>query len=246
MAPLGVAFILQIEDQVLVEFDLSVVLDPFNLNGFILCPRVISFFQKLCRACFYPVSCSFPEPYLRPQCCLYNILAGQPENSWPLGGNYCTISKPLRYSGLHLPCFLQHVCQQHLSVNPLGQVTGTQCLVGVHLLVTSLQGQFGFQRQCLLLHFGVSPAGCLGSNLYHPSCKATKIPLIKLPLHFYGTSDLLPLINLFLSHLPTLTTRTLPPCRQHCSTPLIIKILLTPLTGPDNPLLCHYFHYYLE
>ena len=28
--------------------------------------------------------------------------------------------------------------------------------------------------------------------------------------------------------------------------PLIIKILLMPLTGSDNPLLCHYFCYYLE
>ena len=56
------------------------------------------------------------------------------------------------------------------------------------------------------------------------------------------------LINLFLSHLLTASTRTLLPCRQHHSTLLIIiiKILLTPLTGPDNPLLCHYFCYYLK
>ena len=40
------------------------------------------------------------------------------------------------------------------------------------------------------------------------------------------------LINLFLSHLLTPTTRTLPHCRQHCSIPLIIKILLMPLTEP--------------
>ena len=40
--------------------------------------------------------------------------------------------------------FLQHVQQQHLSVNPLGQVTGTQCLIEVHLLA-SLQRQLGFQ-----------------------------------------------------------------------------------------------------
>ena len=46
--------------------------------------------------------------------------------------------------------------------------------------------------------------------------------------------------------LLTPTARTLPPCRQHCSTPLIIKILLMLLTGPDSPLLCHYFCYYLE
>ena len=64
-------------------------------------------------------------------------------------------------------------------------------------------------------------------------------PRIKSPLHFYGTSDLLPLINLSLSHLLTPTTRILSPCRQHCSTQLIIKILLMPLTWPDNPLICH-------
>ena len=46
-------------------------------------------------------------------------------------------------------------------------------------------------------------------------------PQIKSPLHFYGTSGL-------------------------SSSQLIIKILLMPLTGPDNPLLCHYFCYYLD
>ena len=76
--------------------------------------------------------------------------------------------------------------------------------------------------------------------------KLQTYPWIKFPLHFYGTSGLLPLTNLFLSHLLTPTTRTLPPCRQHCSTLLIIKILIMPLTGQDNPLLCHYFCYYLK
>ena len=90
---------------------------------------------------------------------------------------------------------------------------------------------------------GVSPEGCLGPNPYHHSAKVTNIPWIKFPFH--GTCGLLPLINLFLSHLLTPTTKTLPPCRQHHSTPLI-KILLMPLTGPDNPLLCHYFCYYLK
>ena len=72
------------------------------------------------------------------------------------------------------------------------------------------------------------------------------MPWIKSTLHFYGTSGMLPLINLFLSHLLTPTTKTLPPCRQHCSIPLIIKILLKPLTVPNNPHLCYYFSYYLE
>ena len=98
----------------------------------------------------------------------------------------------------------------------------------------------------MFVTLGVSPAGHLGPNPYHPSAKVTTYPRIKSPFHFYETSGLLPLINLFLSQLLTPTTRTLPPCRQHCSTPLIIEILSMPLTGPDNPLLCHYFCYYLN
>ena len=66
------------------------------------------------------------------------------ENSWPLGEKYCIISSPSIYSGLHLPCFLQHVQQWHLSVNPLRWETGTQCLLEVHLLVQSLQRQLDF------------------------------------------------------------------------------------------------------
>ena len=92
---------------------------------------------------------------------------------------------------------------------------------------------------------GVSPAVLLGPNPYHPS-KVTTNLWIKPPLHFYGTSGLLPLTNLFLSQLLTPATRTLPAYRQHFSIPLIIKILLMLLTGPDNPLLCHYFCYYLK
>ena len=35
-------------------------------------------------------------------------------------------------------------------------------------------------------------------------------------------------------------------CRQHHSTQPITKILLMPLTEPDNPLLCHYSCYCLK
>ena len=126
-------------------------------------------------------------------------------------------------------------------MNPIEWVTDTQCLLEIHLLVAT--GLPGIMFDTL----GISPAGHLGPNPYHPSPKVTNIPPDQSPLHFYGTSGLLPLTNLFLSQLLTLTTRTLPPCRHHCSTPLIIiKILLMPLTGPDNPLLCHYFCYYLK
>lgn len=50
MAPLGVLFSLQTEDQNLVEFDLSAILDPFDFNRFMLYPWAMSFFQQLCPA----------------------------------------------------------------------------------------------------------------------------------------------------------------------------------------------------
>ena len=93
---------------------------------------------------------------------------------------------------------------------------------------------------------GVSAAGRLGPKPYHPSPKVINIPLDQISTSLYGTSGLLSLINLFLSHLLTPTARTLPSCRQHCSTPLFIKTLLKPLTEPDNPVLCHNFCYYLK
>ena len=132
------SFSLQTDDQGLVEFELSVILDPFDFSLFMLCPWAMSFFQKLCPAPFPPVSCSFPEPTPGLQCGLYNLLEGQPENSWPLGEKSCVISNPSRYSGLHLPCFLQHVQQQYFSVDLRGRVTDTQCLLEVHLLVASV------------------------------------------------------------------------------------------------------------
>ena len=53
MAPPGVSFHLLIQDQGLV---LSAILVPSNSNGFMLCPWVMSFFQKLCPAPFPPVT----------------------------------------------------------------------------------------------------------------------------------------------------------------------------------------------
>ena len=128
---------------------LVLILDPFDFNLFILCLWAMSLFQKLCSAPFLPVSFSFPEPLPGPQFCLYKLLEGQPENSWTLGGKYYIISNPSRYWGLHLPCFLQHVQQQHLSVNLPGQATSSQCLLVWHPFqshqLTSLQRQLGFQ-----------------------------------------------------------------------------------------------------
>ena len=93
----------------------------------------------------------------------------------------------------------------------------------------------------MLASLRVSPAGCLSPNTSPLLLKLQIYPWIKSPLHFHGTSGLLPLISLFLSHLLTPTTRTLPPCRQYHSTSLNIKTLLVPLTGPDNPILLSLF-----
>ena len=83
---------------------------------------------------------------------------------------------------------------------------------------------------------GVSPAGHLGPNPCYPSLKLINIAQVKSPLHFYGTPGLLPLISFFLSHLLTPTPG--PCCRQHCSTLLIIKILLMrPTWGSSSWLL---------
>ena len=203
----------------------------------------MSFFQRLCPAPFPPVSSSFPQPHPGPRCCLYNLLEGQPENSWPLGGKYCTISNPSRYSGLHLPGFLQHVQHQHLSVNPLGgrqaHMPARSPSVGLCSKATGLPG-------ITFATLGVSPAGHLGPDPYDTSPTVTNMPQDQISTPLLWNSWSVASFNLFLSQLLTPTARILPPCRQHCSNKPIIKMLLMPLTGPDNPLLCHYFCYYLK
>ena len=93
---------------------------------------------------------------------------------------------------------------------------------------------------------GVSPIDHLDPNPYHPSPKVTNISPDSNLHSIFMEYLVCCLINLSLSNLLTPTTRTLPPCRQHCSNPPIIKILLMPPRGPDDPLLCHYFSYYLK
>ena len=128
-------------------------------------PLAMSFFEKLCPAPFPPVSCSIPETHPGPQCCLYNLLEGQPENSWSLGGKYCIISNPSRYSGPHLPCFLQHVQHQHLSVNPLGWVTGTQCLLA-SICWHPFKGNWASRNNAC--HFGSYPCRPFGPKPLPP------------------------------------------------------------------------------
>ena len=111
--------------------------------------------------------------------------------------------------------------------------------------VAALQGQLHFQGQCLPL-WELALKAVWAQTLTTLLLKLQTYPKVKSPLHLYRTSGLLSLINLFLSHLLTPTTRTLPLCSQHHSTLLSIKILLMPLTGPNNPFLCHYFCYYLK
>ena len=89
---MGVSFGLEIGDQGLVEFDLS--------------PWTHLILIGLCYAlvlCHYFKSCALP-PFLlfhvEAHPGLYNLLAGQPENSWPLGGKYCIISNPSRYQAI--------------------------------------------------------------------------------------------------------------------------------------------------
>ena len=86
----------------------------------------------------------------------------------------------------------------------------------------------------------------LGWNPYHLSLKVTNIPPDQISTPILWNIWSVASYQFSLKPLTNSYKQDLPPCRQHCSTPLIIKILLIPLTGPDNPLLCHYFCYYLR
>ena len=171
-----------------------------------LCPWAVILSKFVpCRLPSYFMIYSWAPP--GPQYCLYNLLEGQPENSWPLGKKYYVISNPSRYSDLHLPCFLQHVRQQPLSVDLLGWVTGTQCLLEVICWwYPRAVGLLGIMFATL----GVALQAVWAQTITTLILKLQTYSQIKSPLHFCGTCGLLPLINLFLSHLLTPTTRTLP------------------------------------
>ena len=127
--------------------------------------------------CPPPVSCPFPQPCPSPQCRLYNLMEGQPENSWPLGGKYCIISNPSRYSALHLPCFLQHVQHQHLS--ELARA-GDRCTIPARSPSVGISSKAIGLPGIMFATLGVSPAGRWGPNPYHPSPKVTNIPLVQI------------------------------------------------------------------
>ena len=92
----------------------------------------------------------------------------------------------------------------------------------------------------------VSPAGHLGPNPCHPSLKVTNIAPHQISTSLLWNIWFVASYQLVLKLLTNSYNQYPAPYRQYCSTSHIIKILLMLLTGPDNPLLCHYFCYYLE
>ena len=139
-----------------------------------LCPWAMSFFFKNCAL---PLSLLFHAHFLSclgPQCCLYNLLEGHPEKSWPLGGKYCIISNPSRYSGFHFLCPITCATSASLSeptrVGDRHTMPARSPSAGIPSKAIGLPG-------IMFATLGVSPAGLLGPNPYHPSPKVTNIPL---------------------------------------------------------------------
>ena len=146
LPPLGVSFSLQIGDQGLVEFDLSFWTHLILIS---LC-YVLELYHSF-KSFALPSSLLFHALFLSPirthRVASTIFWRENQKIVGPWEGNslyYCGIATLSRYSGLHLPCFLQHVQHQHFSVSPLGWETGTQYLLEVYLLA-SLQRQLGFQ-----------------------------------------------------------------------------------------------------
>ena len=103
---------------------------------------------------------------------------------------------------------------------------------GIHSRAIGLPG-------IMFATLGVSPAGHLDQNPYHPSPKVTNIPLDQISILLLENSWSVASYQFVLK--PLTNSYNQDPCRQHLSTQIIVKILLMPLTGPDKPLLCHYF-----
>ena len=133
----------------------------------------MSFFQKLCPAHFHLVSCSFCKPHPDTQCCIYNLLVGQPENSCPFGWKYCIIFNPPGDSGLHIPCFLQHVSESARTYDRNTMPARSPCVGDIPSRAIGLP-------ETMFATLEVSPTGHLGPNTYHTSPKAVNIPLIQI------------------------------------------------------------------
>ena len=171
LAPLGVSFSLQIEDQGLVEYDLS------SWTHLILI--------SLCYALGYVIlliSFALPPLLLFHAIHLRSVQAHSVastifwhDNRKIAGPGREILCNPCRDSGLHLPCFPQHVWQQHLSGTHEGgdrytMPARSSSVGGIPSRATGLPGT-------MLATLGVSPVGHLGPNPYYPSPKVTNIPL---------------------------------------------------------------------
>ena len=142
----------------------------------------------------------------------------------PLEGKYCIISNPSRDSGLHLPCFLQHVCQQHLPLSGPTRADDRHTMPARSPPVCGIPSRAIGLPGIMFATLGVSPESHLGPNPYYPS-KSYKHTLgSNLQSTFMEHLVCCLLTDLFLSQLLTLTIRTLPLCKQCCSTQPIIKI----------------------
>ena len=93
----------------------------------------------------------------------------------PLEEKYCIISNPSRDSGLHLPCFLQHVCQQHLPLSGPTRADDRHTMPARSPPVGGIPSRAIGLPGIIFVILGVSPEGHLGPNPYHPSPKVTNI-----------------------------------------------------------------------
>ena len=140
-----------------------------------LCPWAMSFFQKLGPSPFTAIPCSFPEPVLGPQCCLYNLLEGQLENSRPLGEKYCNdIQSFLRFrpSSSMFPTACATLASPSEPPRAGDRHTVSARSPSVGGIPSREIGLPGIM--CATL--GVSSAGHLDPNPYHPSPKVINIP----------------------------------------------------------------------
>ena len=109
--PLGVLLSLQIEDQGLVEFDLSAILDPSYFNQFMLCPWAMSFFKS----CAPPPSLLFHALFLSPfqaHSVASTIWRDNQKIAGPWEGN-TVIPNSSRYSGEGNGTPLQYSCLEN-------------------------------------------------------------------------------------------------------------------------------------
>ena len=241
LAPLGVSFSLQIEDQGLVEFDLS---SWTHLIWIGLCYAL-----ELChsfKSCALPPSHLFHAPFLRPiptHSVASTIYWRENQKiAGPWEGN--TMYYPIP---VDIQAFVFHV-SYNMCNNSFSQWTRKGRWQAHNACEKSICGWHPFTGNLASrdndYHFESFPAGFLDPNPYHPSPKVTNILLDQISTPFFWIIWSVASYQFVLKPVTNSYNQDLPPCRQHSSTQLIIKILLKPLTGPDNPLLCHYFCYY--